>query len=152
MAKKILRLVAALFFFLPVEPLSADTTGEFLDAPYQCIVLKQDKAKKKRFRELISTGRFLICRVDLFNQDTVEHTIDYACFCAVSADGTEYEVNTDATWIKQDENAEWNPRKDLDVWGFSRKTIRPKFKQTGWLIFEVPAPGKYKIKFRGYLK
>ncbi|BFK46509.1 hypothetical protein [Alistipes sp. i18-0019-D1] len=54
--------------------------------------------------------------------------------------------------VKQTELEDIRLLKDVDVYGFSNQTIKSNFGIRGWLIFEVPAIGEYKIKFRGYLK
>lgn len=54
--------------------------------------------------------------------------------------------------VKQTEFEDINPFKDVDVYGFNNQTIKSNFGTSGWLIFEVPAIGEYRIKFRGYLK
>lgn len=138
-----------------VEALSGAETNQqptFVQAPYQLTILKQKPATKRRFRDYTTTGRFFVCRVELLNQDTQEHEIDYSCFCAVDSEGSEYEVHREATTEKQMERADLNPMKDLDVWGFQHKTIKPKFRLNGWLVFEVPSTGIYTIQFRGYHK
>lgn len=126
----------------------------FIEAPYECNILKMKKSFKKRFRDIRTTGRFKVFKVELVNRDSIDHLVDYSCFCLIDKNGVEYEVNTEASWVKQDEEEEFSifVPKGLDIYGFTEKSVKSNFKLKGWLVFEVPNKDDYRIKFRGYLK
>lgn len=123
---------------------------EFVDAPYSCTILKE--RSRTRFRDFVTSGRFLIYKIEFQNQDNIPHTIDLSCFYLTDTNGAKYDVHPLATSVKQGELADINPLRDIDNWVINAKTIHPQFKLSGWLVFEVPAKGDYQIGFRGYLK
>ncbi len=151
--KRKLLLFLLIFTAIPFAGISApNIKHNFIEAPYQCNVLKEKKSFKKRFRDIKTSGRFILFEIEFVNKDIVAHLVDYSCFCATDSNGNEYEVHPYATMVKQTEFEDINPFKDVDVYGFNNQTIKSNFGTSGWLIFEVPAIGEYRIKFRGYLK
>lgn len=125
--------------------------NHFVKAPYGYHVLKEPKSFKKRFRDIKTPGRFLVYKIELTNKDSIDHLVDYSCFCLTSGDGAEYNVHPEATVIKQTELEDIQV-KDIDTHGFYNQTTKSNFKTQGWLIFEVPDVGEYRLVFQGYLK
>lgn len=140
-----------LFGCLPVcadEPVGQNP---FVEAPYDCFVLKH-YGYKSRFSDLRPSGLFSLYKVEFINRDRVEHRLDYGCFCLVDEEGYEYEVNTPVTIVRETRGEDWRIR-DVDNSGFNSKSLRPNFSLKGWLIFDVPKKeADYHIKFRGYIK
>lgn len=151
--KRKLLLFLLVFIAIPFVGISSpNIKHNFIEGPYQCNVLKEKKSFKKRFRDIKTSGRFLLFEIEFVNKDIIAHLVDYSCFCVTDNNGNEYDVHPYATMVKQTELEDINLLKDVDVYGFSNQTIKSNFGTRGWLIFEVPAIGEYKIKFRGYLK
>lgn len=150
---KLLLLIVS--FLLVAGSAAAASRGKgetFVEAPFRCTVLKEKRSFKKRFRDIRTEGRFVMYRVELTNGDSVSHRVDFSCFCVMDDRGTEYEVHPYASMIKQTELEDISLIRDTDDNGFSNRMLKPGFRTTGWLIFEVPGPKEYRMKFRGYLQ
>lgn len=127
--------------------------SDFVDAPYECNVLKKKMKFRKRLQGIRAAGLFAIYKIELENRDAADHRVDYSCFCMVDGNGIEYEVNPYATKVRQTRDDDLHFVSDeVEVSGFDGKTVKSNFKLNGWLVFEVPGKDDYRIKFRGYSK
>ena len=147
--KMLVHFVCSLFFlFTAIGLYGQGIPNRYVKASYDYVIKKQ--SYKKRFGDITTSGRFIILKLTFKNEDTQEHSVNYDCFYLAGADGATYEVHTGASIVRQTRFEEWKI-KDVDTTGFNHKTIKPNFKISGVLVFEVPGKGDYQLKFRGYL-
>ena len=90
-----------IFIAIPFAGISSpNIKHNVIEAPYQCNFLKEKKSFKKRFRDIRTSGRFILFEIEFVNRDSVAHLVDYSCFCVIDNNGNEYEVHPYATMVK----------------------------------------------------